>query len=153
MLRAAQEFRPVPRHDGAELLAWLRQILVNNLAKFVEQHMLAARRDVRREVSIERLGDRAGTIDHAIGRAVAGRSKSPSMAVQQREEAVLLADRLAAAAGTTIAKCSCCGTCKDCRSKKSASGSTARSARRACSGCGRSRSCVPSIGTEEQSEA
>jgi hypothetical protein len=36
-----------------ELLAWLRQIFVNNLAKFVEQHMLAPAMG-EGEVSIER---------------------------------------------------------------------------------------------------
>ena len=56
MLRAHKNFGQFRGTTEPELLAWLRQILVNNLAKFVEQHMLAARRDVRREVSIERLG-------------------------------------------------------------------------------------------------
>src|SRR4029079_18700739 len=56
MLRAHKNFAQFRGASEGELLAWLRQILVNNLAKFVEQHVLAARRDVRREVSIERLG-------------------------------------------------------------------------------------------------
>jgi len=56
MLRAHKNFGQFRGTTEQELLAWLRQILVNNLARFVEQHMLAARRDVRREVSIERLG-------------------------------------------------------------------------------------------------
>src|SRR3954464_4052816 len=56
MLRAHKNFGQFRGTTEPELLAWLRQILVNNLARFVEQHVLAARRDVRREVSIERLG-------------------------------------------------------------------------------------------------
>ena len=56
MLRAHKHFGQFRGSTEQELLSWLRQILVNNLARFVEQHILAARRDVRREVSLERLG-------------------------------------------------------------------------------------------------
>jgi len=95
MLRAHKNFGQFRGTTEAELLAWLRQILVNNLAKFVEQHMMAARRDVRREVSMERIG---AALEHStiqLAALVPASGKSPSMAVQQREEAVVLADRLA----------------------------------------------------------
>jgi len=95
MLRAHKNFAQFRGTTEKELLAWLRQILVNNLAKFVEQHMLAARRDVRREVSIDRIG---AALEHStiqLAALVPAGTKSPSMAVQQREEAVVLADRLA----------------------------------------------------------
>jgi RNA polymerase sigma-70 factor, ECF subfamily len=95
MLRAHKNFAQFRGTTEPELLAWLRQILVNNLAKFVEQHMLAARRDVRREISMERIG---AALEHStiqLAALVPAATKSPSMAVQQREEAVLLADRLA----------------------------------------------------------
>jgi len=95
MLRAHKNFAQFRGTSEPELLAWLRQILVNNLAKFVEQHMLAARRDVRREVSIERIG---AALEHStiqLAALVPASITSPSMAVQQREEAVVLADRLA----------------------------------------------------------
>ena len=95
MLRAHKNFGQFRGTTEPELLAWLRQILVNNLAKFVEQHMLAARRDVRREVSMQRIG---AALEHStiqLAALVPAATKSPSMAVQQREEAVVLADRLA----------------------------------------------------------
>jgi RNA polymerase sigma-70 factor, ECF subfamily len=95
MLRAHQHF---PQFRGAterELLAWLRQILVNNLGRFIEQHMLAARRDVRREVSLERIGAALDQSTIQLAALVPANGKTPSMAVQQREEAVVLADRLA----------------------------------------------------------
>jgi RNA polymerase sigma-70 factor, ECF subfamily len=95
MLRAHKNFGQFRGASEAELLGWLRQILVNNLAKFVEQHMLAARRDVRREVSIERLGKALEQSTVQLAALLPAESKSPSMAVQQREEAVQLADRLA----------------------------------------------------------
>jgi RNA polymerase sigma-70 factor (ECF subfamily) len=95
MLRAARNFRQFRGTTEPELLAWLRQILVNNLAKFIEQHVLAAKRDVRREVSIEHLGKRLEQSTVQLAALLPTDSKSPSMAVQQREEAVQLADRLA----------------------------------------------------------
>jgi RNA polymerase sigma-70 factor (ECF subfamily) len=95
MLRAHKNFGQFRGSTEQELLAWLRQILVNNLARFVEQHMLAARRDVRREVSIERLGAALEQSTIQLAALVPSEGKSPSVAVQQREEAVVLADRLA----------------------------------------------------------
>ncbi len=95
MLRAHKNFGQFRGTTEAELLGWLRQILVNNLAKFVEQHLLAARRDVRREVSIERLGAALEQSTIQLAALLPAEGKSPSMAVQQREEAVQLADRLA----------------------------------------------------------
>jgi RNA polymerase sigma-70 factor (ECF subfamily) len=95
MLRAHKNFGQFRGTTEGELLAWLRQILVNNLAKFVEQHMLAARRDVRREVSIERLGAALEQSTLQLAALLPAAGTSPSMVVEQHEEAVLLADRLA----------------------------------------------------------
>jgi RNA polymerase sigma-70 factor (ECF subfamily) len=95
MLRAHKNFGQFRGTTERELLAWLRQILVNNLAKFVEQHVLAARRDVRREVSIERLGAALEQSTVQLAALLPAGGKSPSMAAQQREEAVVLADHLA----------------------------------------------------------
>jgi RNA polymerase sigma-70 factor, ECF subfamily len=95
MLRAHKNFAQFRGATEGELLAWLRQILVNNLAKFVEQHMLAARRDVRREVSIERLGAALEQSTVQLAALLPADISSPSLAVQRREEAVELADRLA----------------------------------------------------------
>src|SRR5262245_42042609 len=55
MLKAHRHFGQFQGHTEPELRAWLRQILLNSLATFVEQHLLAARRDVRREVPLARL--------------------------------------------------------------------------------------------------
>ncbi len=96
MLRAHQNFAQFRGTTEAELVAWLRQILVNNLAKFVEQHVLAARRDVRREVSIDRLAKAIEQSTVQLAALLPAEVKTPSMAAQQHEDAVLLADRLAA---------------------------------------------------------
>lgn len=96
MLRAHANFAQFRGSTEPELIAWLRQILVNNLAKFVEQHVLAARRDVRREVSIERLGRALEKSTVQLAALLPAEGRTPSADAQQREEAVLLADRLAA---------------------------------------------------------
>ncbi len=96
MLRAHANFAQFRGSTEGELLAWLRQILVNNLAKFVEQHILAARRDVRREVSIEQLGRALEKSTVQLAALLPADVKTPSVAAEQREEAVVLADRLAA---------------------------------------------------------
>jgi len=73
---------------------WLRKILVNNLATFVEQHLIAAKRDVRREVSIEKLGP---SLEHStiqLHALLPANANTPSVSLQRREEAVLLADRM-----------------------------------------------------------
>ena len=51
MLEAHCDFPKFRGDSDGEFFAWLRRILVNNLARAVEQHVLAAKRDVRREVS------------------------------------------------------------------------------------------------------
>ncbi len=98
MLRAHQNFAQFRGTTEPELVAWLRQILVNNLAKFVERHVLAARRDVRREVSIERLGQALEQSTVQLAALLPAAVKSPSTSAELREDAVLLADRLAALA-------------------------------------------------------
>jgi RNA polymerase sigma-70 factor (ECF subfamily) len=95
MLRAHGAFGQFRGTTEAEFVAWLRQILVNNLAKFVEQHVLAARRDVRREVSIDRLGRTLEQSTLQLAALVPGSVMSPSTDAEQREDVLVLADRLA----------------------------------------------------------
>jgi RNA polymerase sigma-70 factor (ECF subfamily) len=59
MLRAHCHFGQFRGHTEPELLAWLREILLNSLARFVEQHLHAAKRDIRREISIDQFADSA----------------------------------------------------------------------------------------------
>jgi RNA polymerase sigma-70 factor (ECF subfamily) len=82
-------------HTTAEFLAWLRRILVNNLARVVEQHVLAEKRDVRREVSLERL---ASALEQSTARLEAilpDAGSSPSAGAHRRELEIVLADQLA----------------------------------------------------------
>jgi len=60
MLRAHCHFSQFRGQTERELMAWLREILVNCLARFVEQHLRAAKRDIRREVSLDRFNEVVG---------------------------------------------------------------------------------------------
>jgi RNA polymerase sigma-70 factor (ECF subfamily) len=95
MLAAHQGFQRFRGGSEPELLAWLRQILVNCLRDAVDIHVNAKKRDMRREVSIE---DVSQTLDNGVARcaiALADRGPSPSQPARDRERAVGLANQLA----------------------------------------------------------
>ncbi|MEN0111303.1 MAG: sigma-70 family RNA polymerase sigma factor [Planctomycetota bacterium] len=91
--------RDFPAFRGAtpaEFIGWLRRILMNNLLRAVELHVKAAKRDVRREVSLDRAqggGDRSAA---AMATLLPHLGDSPSESLQRREAAQSLADLLAA---------------------------------------------------------
>ena len=94
-LEAHRDFAQFRGQSEREFLAWLRQILVNNLARLVERHILAEKRNVHREVSLEGMG---AAIERATARpdAVLGdHAASPSASACRREYVVILADQLA----------------------------------------------------------
>lgn len=90
-LKAHRKFAQFMGGSEAELIGWLRQILVHSLANQAK-HYRARARDVRREESLEAALDRSSL---AIQAALAAPSSaSPSARAVHREEAVLLADAL-----------------------------------------------------------
>ena len=96
MLKAHRAFGDFRGSSERELLVWLRQILVNNLATFVEQHVIAAKRDIRREVPLEKLGASLEQSTLMLASILPVNASTPSYSVQRREDAVLLANRIAA---------------------------------------------------------
>jgi RNA polymerase sigma-70 factor (ECF subfamily) len=89
-----EAFRDFPRFGGQterDLTAWLRKILVRNLADQVKHHKAQAR-DVHRQQSLEALLENPCS---AAQGALAGGMSSPSSQASRREEAVRLADALA----------------------------------------------------------
>jgi len=95
MLKAHREFAQFRGETEKELMAWLRQILLTSLARFVEEHLLAAKRDMRREVSIDRYAAALDQSSAAFASVLPAGGRTPSAWVQHREEAAVLADRLA----------------------------------------------------------
>ena len=78
-----------------EFVAWLRQILIHNLSRCVEMHILTEKRDVRRELSLDHVGRSIERSTARMEALLADNADSPSKDVQHRERAVQLADYLA----------------------------------------------------------
>jgi RNA polymerase sigma-70 factor (ECF subfamily) len=86
--------RDFPRFTGTgapELVAWLRRILVHNLADQARRQR-AAILEATHHDSLEAVLERTGC---AVHHAMAGPLSSPSARASRREQAVLLADALA----------------------------------------------------------
>jgi RNA polymerase sigma-70 factor (ECF subfamily) len=67
LLCAHRHFGQFRGQTEPELVGWLREILVNSLAKFVERHVRAAKRDVRREVSLNGFSDAVSELAFSTG--------------------------------------------------------------------------------------
>ena len=92
---AHRDFHQFRGQSTGEFVAWLRKILVNNLLHVVEQHLLAEKRDVRREVSLEQIGKRLEQSTARLESLLAEPGDSPSGYAQRNEQEVMLADALA----------------------------------------------------------
>jgi RNA polymerase sigma-70 factor (ECF subfamily) len=92
---AHRDFPQFRGHSTGEFLAWLRRILVNNLCRVVEQHVLAEKRDVRREVSLDRLASALEQSTARLEAVLPDPGSSPSAGAHRREIEIVLADQLA----------------------------------------------------------
>ncbi len=94
-LDAYRDFVQFRGNTPAEFLAWLRRILVRNIATLVEHHLVTQKRDVRREVSLDSI---AQAFDHStcrLDQVLAAAVSSQSDQAQSSERAALVADHLA----------------------------------------------------------
>ena len=91
-LEAHRDFPKFAGSSEREVVAWLRRILVRNLADQARRQK-AGLRDYRRQESLEAALERSGA---RVQQALAVTASSPSAAASRREQAVLLADALAA---------------------------------------------------------
>lgn len=94
MLAAHRDFASFRGRSEPELLGWLRQILINCLRAAIDTHVKAKKRDLRREVSIEQLGQSPEQSAANFANLLVDRGPSPSTPAQQREHAVQLADQI-----------------------------------------------------------
>lgn len=92
---AHRDFGAFRGQSPDEFLAWMRRILVNNLMRAVERHFTAAKRDVRREVSLERMQSRVDQSANRFAALAGSQGESPSAGMQRRENQVALALALA----------------------------------------------------------
>jgi RNA polymerase sigma-70 factor (ECF subfamily) len=91
LLEAFRDFQHFAGSTEKELVAWLRRILVRNLADQVKHHK-AQMRNWRRQESLEAILDRSSS---AVEQALAKGISTPSAQAAWREQAVMLADALA----------------------------------------------------------
>ena len=78
MLAAHTDFAKFRGCSERELLAWLRQILINCLHHVIDTHLRAKMRDMRREISVEQV---SATLDRSacnFTQMLADRGPSPS---------------------------------------------------------------------------
>jgi RNA polymerase sigma-70 factor, ECF subfamily len=92
---AHRDFNQFRGQSTAEFVSWLRKIVVHNILRVVEQHLLTEKRDVRREVSLEEIGRRLEQSTARLETLLAVESDSPSRHAVEREHEVLLANALA----------------------------------------------------------
>jgi RNA polymerase sigma-70 factor (ECF subfamily) len=85
-LEAQRDFGQFHGASVDELRAWLRRLLLNNVANFTRQYRERAKRDVGREIPLE-----AGGSSHERGAGLAANTLSPSGEALAREQAEALA--------------------------------------------------------------
>ena len=95
LLAAHRDFRQFCGRSEREFLGWLRQILINCLFRCVEKNVLAEKRDVRREVSLEQVKHGVECSGARLGSMLAASEPSPSSVALHRENVVRLADCMA----------------------------------------------------------
>lgn len=94
MLQAHRDFERFRGSSEREFLGWLRQILAHTLARVIETHVLAKKRDVRRDVSFAKIAAGAERSTLQLNLVIPASCKTPSSNAQQRERAVILANAM-----------------------------------------------------------
>lgn len=96
LLEAHRDFDGFRGETPEEFLAWLRRILVHNIGHLVQRHVLAAKRDIRREVSLEDVGQTLERSTSRLAAVLADVGPTPSDNALQHEAGLVLADELEA---------------------------------------------------------
>ncbi|QDT04929.1 ECF RNA polymerase sigma-E factor [Rubripirellula lacrimiformis] len=94
-LHAIESFEQFRGASTDEFVAWIRSILASRIADAHEKHLHAARRDVRREVSMEAIN--ASLSRSSFGLASIAHDhlqQSPGTIASQQEHAILVADAI-----------------------------------------------------------
>jgi RNA polymerase sigma-70 factor (ECF subfamily) len=95
LLEAHRDFGQFGGQTAPEFLSWLRRILVHNLARAVERHVLAAKRDIRRELSLDQLDRSLSQSALRLEAVLADRGRTPGSMAERQESILKLADALA----------------------------------------------------------
>lgn len=79
----------------AELLTWLRRILISKLIGTFRAHLSSKKRDVRRQRSLQRFTQDIDRSSQTVEAALVAQGSTPSQHAERCELAALVADRLA----------------------------------------------------------
>ena len=91
---AHRDFAQFQGRTAGEFLAWLRKLVVHNMASEVEKHVLSAKRDVRREVRLDRMQADLEQSAARLESVLVDQASSPSSTVERQELVVELANHL-----------------------------------------------------------
>ena len=94
-LDACRDFHQFRGSTEAELMAWLKKILIYNVAKFIQRQVVAKKRDARRDVSLDRHLAAINQSSAHFEAALASPASTPSVQASRRERAAVVADYLA----------------------------------------------------------
>lgn len=94
LLDAHRDFGKFQGETAGQFVKWLQRILANNVAQSVERHLLTRKRDVRREVSLERMERRIEGSTLRLATLLPGDVSSPSDALHREEQAHVLEEAL-----------------------------------------------------------
>jgi len=94
MLAAHRDFAAFRGVSQPEMLGWLRKILINTMHRAFATHVKAGKRDIRREVSIDRISSQMEESACNLASMLPGNTASPSEPMRSRERAVDLANQL-----------------------------------------------------------
>ena len=94
MLAAHRDFAAFRGASQPEMLGWLRKILINTMHRTFATHVKAGKRDIRREVSIDRISSQMEESACNLASILPGKAASPSEPMRSRERAVDLANQL-----------------------------------------------------------
>ncbi len=86
LLEAHRDFPNFRGTTVAELVSWLRRILIHNLIRASEHHLHTEKRDARREISLQRLAASLGSVDSPAEVELHAPGRSPSADLRGQEQ-------------------------------------------------------------------
>jgi RNA polymerase sigma-70 factor (ECF subfamily) len=95
LLAAHRDFGAFRGETPQEFVGWLRQILINVLHGAIARHVKAGKRDIRREVSMDYIGEGVDRSAVNLASLLPAAVSSPSGQLHAQERAADLADHLA----------------------------------------------------------
>jgi RNA polymerase sigma-70 factor (ECF subfamily) len=93
-LNASRGFDEFRGNTGGEFVTWLRKILSRRIQYFIQQQVDAQRRDVRREVSLEAIGQWVDQSSVRLETVLQADDPSPATQIENHENSVRVANAL-----------------------------------------------------------